>query len=188
MRKILKNYDLVVVADFGHGLMQPKVRELIQNDAPRLALNCQTNSFNHGFNLINRQYHRADFISLDEQELMLACGRHSIDFHGELENLTRAFNCRAAWVTRGANEAIGFDAKDGHFFSMPPLETQAVDTVGAGDAFFSVVSLAAASGISIDIATFIGQLAGAQAVRIPGNLETIRKDVLVRGGMNLLSV
>jgi rfaE bifunctional protein nucleotidyltransferase chain/domain len=75
---MIRGYDLVVVADFGHGLMQEKVRTLVQREAPCLALNCQTNSFNHGFNLINRQYHRADFLSLDEQELMLACGRKNI--------------------------------------------------------------------------------------------------------------
>jgi sugar/nucleoside kinase (ribokinase family) len=69
---------------------------------------------------------------------------------------------------------------------IPPLETLVVDTVGAGDAFFAVVVLAGACGAPIDLATFIGQLAGAQAVRIPGNREAIRKDVLVRGGMTLL--
>ena len=35
-----------------------------------------------------------------------------------------------------------------------------VDTVGAGDAFFSVASLAAAKRIPVDVATFLGQLAG----------------------------
>lgn len=188
LHKIMKKYDLVIAADFGHGLMQPRVRELIQSDAPLLALNCQTNSFNHGFNLINHQYHRANFISLDEQELMLACGHRNIDFRKELKKMTRAFGCSEAWLTRGAEESIGFDAKENRFFSMPPLENQVVDTVGAGDAFFAVVALAGATDTSIDLATFIGQLAGAQSVRIPGNQSSLRKDVLLRGGMSMLNI
>ena len=187
VREVIKNYDLVVVADFGHGLLLPKVRELVQAEAPLLALNCQTNSFNHGYNLINRQYQRADFVSLDEQELMLATGLRFPDFPAELVKLGRSFGCRAAWLTRGAEESIGWDSATGGISRMPPLENQVVDTVGAGDAFFAAVSLAGAAGLPHELATFIGQLAGAQAVRIPGNREAIRKEILVRGGMSLLN-
>jgi bifunctional ADP-heptose synthase (sugar kinase/adenylyltransferase) len=186
--RIVKEYDLVIAADFGHGLLQEKVRQLIQKESRFLSLNCQTNSFNHGFNLINRQYEKADIFSLDEQELMLACGQRNIDYHKELQNLARKMGCRTAWVTRGAEESIGYDADTERFFSMPPLETQVVDTVGAGDAFFALASIASVAGIPLKLATFIGQLAGAQAVRIPGNRSAIRKDVLLRGGMNLLNI
>lgn len=184
---IMKNYDLVVLADFGHGLMLDRVRDLVQDRAPLLALNCQTNSYNHGFNLINRQYRRADFVSLDEQEIMLGCGQRRPDYQRELTGLATRFGCRQAWLTRGASESIGFNAADAAYAHMSPLETQVVDTVGAGDAFYAGVALAGACNLPIDLATFIGQLAGAQAVKIPGNLEPIRKDVLLRGGMNLLN-
>jgi cytidyltransferase-like protein len=187
LRSVIREYDLVVVADFGHGVMLPRVRELVQNEAPQMGLNCQTNSYNHGFNVINRQYRRADFLSLDEQELMLATGQRDPDCAAELASLARSFGCRAAWLTRGAEESIGVDTATGVLARMPPLETRVVDTVGAGDAFFAGVILAGASGVPTDLATFIGQLAGSQAVRIPGNREAIRKDVLVRSGMTLLN-
>jgi sugar/nucleoside kinase (ribokinase family) len=69
----------------------------------------------------------------------------------------------------------------------PPLETDVVDTIGAGDAFFSVASLAAARGLPVDLATFLGQLSGAQAVKIVGNAHPISKSVLLRSGMSLLN-
>ena len=52
IRREIKQADVVLLLDFGHGLMQPQVRELVQESAPFLALNCQTNSNNHGFNII----------------------------------------------------------------------------------------------------------------------------------------
>jgi len=183
--KIIKDYDLVVVMDFGHGLMQNKIRELVQSKARFFALNCQTNSYNHGFNIIDRQYHRADSFSLDESELTLACGRKNIDLSEELKKLKSKLSARYAWLTRGATDTIGLKASEAECLCMP-FEQSVVDTVGAGDAFCSVASLAAAKGLPIDLSTFMGQLAGAQAVRIIGNADSIKKDKFLKGGMTLL--
>lgn len=185
IEKCIKDYDLVVVMDFGHGLMQDKIRELVQSKARFLALNCQTNSYNHGFNIIDRQYHRADSFSLDESELTLACGRRNINLSDELKALKKKLSARYAWLTRGATDTIGLKTSEAECLCMP-FEQSVVDTVGAGDAFCSVASLAAAKGLPIDISTFMGQLAGAQAVRIIGNADSIKKDKFLKGGMTLL--
>lgn len=183
----IKHYDLVVLADFGHGLLQPALRDFAQDNAPFLALNCQTNSNNHGFNIITRQYRRMDAFSLDAQELMLACGHQHPDFVEELDGLRRQFGSRYAWLTRGPVETIGLT--EGEPPSLcPPLEVDVVDTVGAGDAFFSVAALAAVRKLPIAIGTFLGQLAGAQAVRVVGNARPISKSELLRAGATLLSL
>lgn len=182
----IANCDLLMVLDFGHGLMQADQRELVQHKAPFLALNCQTNSNNHGFNIISRQYRRADAFSLDQLELMLSCGHRHIDFGVELGALRASFDSQYAWLTRGPVETIGLRGADQQSL-IPPLETDVVDTIGAGDAFFSVAMLAAAKGYPIDLATFLGQLAGAQAVKIVGNSESVSKPLLIETGKRLLA-
>ncbi len=182
----LPNCDLVLLTDFGHGLMQPAVRDLLQDRAPFLALNCQTNSNNHGFNIISRQYRRTDVFSLDEQELLLSCGHRHIDHAAELKSLRQHLQARAGWLTRGAVKTIGVEA-DGETAACPPLGEEVTDTIGAGDAFFSVMALAAARGLPVGLTTFLGQLAGAQAVKIVGNREPISKSVLLKSGMSLLN-
>jgi bifunctional ADP-heptose synthase (sugar kinase/adenylyltransferase) len=184
---VVANYDLVVVADFGHGLLMEPVRRLLEAKAPFLALNCQTNSNNHGFNIINRQYRRADCFSLDEQELLLSCARRNLDFIKELENLKNELSASAAWLTRGAVETIGLKTGESPALLIP-METRVLDTVGAGDAFFSVAALAARVGLSSELSVFIGQLAGAQAVRIVGNRDPISKSALLKSGMTLLNL
>ena len=62
-----------------------------------------------------------------------------------------------------------------------------MDTIGAGDAFFSVAALAAAKQLPGDLATFLGQLAGAQAVKIVGNATPISKPTLLKSGLSLLN-
>jgi bifunctional ADP-heptose synthase (sugar kinase/adenylyltransferase) len=182
----IENYDLVLVMDFGHGLMEDVVREHVQDKARFLAVNCQTNSNNHGYNIINRRYRRANIFTLDQAELQLAVGARDLDYGQELTKLARQLGSSYAWLTRGSHETLGRNCvKD--ISSCPPFERQVVDTVGAGDAFCAVASLAAASKVPLNVATFMGQLAGAQSVRIVGNSEPIRKARLLKGGMSMLA-
>lgn len=182
----MSDVDAVLLLDFGHGLMHEAVREAVQQRAPFLALNCQTNSNNHGFNIISRQYQRADAFSLDAHELMLACGRKDPDFRAELEHLRDHFGAEYGWLTRGLVETIGLRAGSPPCV-CPPLENDVIDTVGAGDAFFAVAGLGASKRLPIDTVTFMGQLAGAQAVRVVGNMEPVSKVRLLKSGMSLLN-
>lgn len=182
MRKV----DLVVLLDFGHGLLQPELRKSIQEAAPFLALNCQTNSNNHGFNVISRKYQGASTFSLDEKELLLSCGRREVNYADELNVLRRQLGAKYAWLTRGPVHTIG--QQEGRDDCVcPPFENDVVDTIGAGDAFFSVAALAAICEVPVPLATFLGQLAGAQAVKIVGNSIHISKETLLRVGTSLLT-
>ena len=182
----LPGVDLVVIADFGHGMMFDRLRELLQDKAPYLAVNCQTNSFNHGFNIISRQYQRVDCFSLDEQELLLACARKHIDYTKEMEKLRKDLKASSAWLTRGRVETIGV-SDQGKPFTIPPLATAVIDPIGAGDCFYSLAALMAAQKQPIELSTFLGQLAGAQAVGIVGNTEPISKSVLLKSAMSLVN-
>jgi rfaE bifunctional protein nucleotidyltransferase chain/domain len=186
VRAELKSCDVVLLADFGHGLMQEELRDLVQDEAPFLALNCQTNSNNHGFNIITRQYRRADAFSLDLQEIMLSCGRRDLDCERELADMAARFDSKYAWLTRGSVVTIGRAPGRAPVF-IPPLATDVTDTIGAGDAFFSLAGLAAGRGLPLDVATFLGQLAGAQAVSIIGNERPISKSALLKAAMSLLN-
>lgn len=183
---MIDDFDLVMVADFGHGLMQEKVRRFVEKRAKFMALNCQTNSYNYGFNIINRQYQRADSFSLDQAEITLASGKKNIDLSNELKNLFIQFKSKYGWLTRGAVETIG-TKKNGSICLCPPLEYKIVDPVGAGDAFSALASLSAVKGLPLEMATFMGQLAGAEAVKIVGNIESIKKSRIIKGGMAMLS-
>src|SRR3989338_1444855 len=57
----LKDFDMVLVADFGHGFITPKIVTTLCKKASFLAVNVQTNSANMGFNLITK-FPRADYI------------------------------------------------------------------------------------------------------------------------------
>jgi len=183
---LINSYDLVLIMDFGHGLLEDMIREYIQEKAGFLAVNCQTNSNNHGFNILNRRYRRADAFTLDQTEISLVAGRRQIDFQRELEGLCRLLGTRYGWLTRGATETLGYQPGR-EICACSPFERSIVDTLGAGDAFCSIAALAAVKGLPVEIATFMGQLAGAQAVRIIGNAEPIRKSKFLKGANSMLA-
>lgn len=185
LRPLLSDVDFVLVMDFGHGVMGSRLRELVQEDAPMLCLNCQSNSNNFGFNIINRKYQRADCFSLDRAEISLAAGKPSMDYDLELERLQKQLGARYAWLTLGSEKTIG--RLDAEVVSCAPFEDQVTDTIGAGDAFCVLASLAAAKGLDISLATFMGQLAGALAVNVPGNRSSVQKSEFLKAGMTMLN-
>ena len=186
LSSMISEFDLVLVMDFGHGLMTPRIRELVQEKASFLSLNCQTNSYNHSYNIINRQYQRADSFSLDETEIKLASGTKKPDFQKELSQLRENLSAKYAWLTRGAVETIGLGTEE-QLSCCPSFENEVVDPVGAGDAFCTIASLAAAKGLPIDASTYLAQMAGAQAVRIIGNSEAIKKANLLKAVQTMIN-
>jgi cytidyltransferase-like protein len=182
----IDDYDLVLVMDFGHGMLEDIVRVYVQEQAKFLAVNCQTNSNNHGFNVIGRRYHRADAFTLDQTEINLTVGRRDLDYRKELSSLAVDLGSSYAWLTRGVTETLGRNCQK-ELCSCAPFERSVVDSLGAGDAFCALASLAAVSQLPLDVATFMGQLAGAQAVKIVGNSEPIRKAKFLKGGMSMLA-
>ena len=61
LNKNLKNYDLVLVHDYGHGLLTKKIINTIQNKAKYLCINAQLNARKQGYNLITK-YKKASTI------------------------------------------------------------------------------------------------------------------------------
>lgn len=180
----VEQYDVVILCDFGHGLIDHKAMEIIQKKAKFLALNCQTNSSNYGKNLITK-YARADVFALDQRELSLAFSDYQSEEAEALKKLEKHFG-KGGWLTRGAKGAIAVE--DGKLISCPAFTLKVKDTIGAGDAFFALASLAAAVGASAEVGMFIGNIAGALASNIVGNKEFIEKVNVLKYANTLLNM
>ena len=186
LRREVPRADVVLVMDFGHGLMTKRVRQYLQQKARTLVVNCQTNSNNFAFNLINRRYRRADAFALDSTEIHLAAGSKRISYEKELSSLARGLRSHYGWLTRGSVETLGW-SRHGTFVNCEPLAKVVVDTVGAGDAFISLAALGVARKLPLDVITLLGQLAGAEAVGIIGNQKPVSKAGILKGALSLLS-
>ena len=52
--KEIKKYDLVIVSDYGHGLITKKLAKLLCKNSKFLALNAQANASNIGYHTIQK--------------------------------------------------------------------------------------------------------------------------------------
>ena len=179
------DYDLVIVTDFGHGLITGRSIEALVESARFLSVNAQSNSANHGYNLVTR-YPRADYVCIDAPEAKLAVA----DKFGDLgviagELLPEQIDCGRMILTHGRYGCVTYDRDDG-VHHIPAFTGQALDTMGAGDAFLAVTSPLVASGADLELVGFIGNAVGAMKVGIVGHRQSVEKVPLIRYLQTLL--
>jgi bifunctional ADP-heptose synthase (sugar kinase/adenylyltransferase) len=155
----LPRQDLVLVTDYGHGMIGPKVVDLLCRKARFLAVNTQANSANHGYNVITK-YPRADYVCIDEPELRLAVRDRQGDIQKLVLSVFGKMKAKAMVVTRGHRGSMSYSRKEG-FVSIPVFSEKIVDRTGAGDAYLALSALCAAAGKDMELVGFAGNAAGA---------------------------
>jgi rfaE bifunctional protein kinase chain/domain/rfaE bifunctional protein nucleotidyltransferase chain/domain len=177
LKKEMPRFDLVLVSDFGHGLISQQIIQVIEQTAAKVAVNAQVNGANAGYNLITK-YHRSYFICMDVPEARLATQDKHSDITSIGEKILSTTNADHLIITLGAGGSICL-INGGESHHTPALSTKVIDIVGAGDAFFSYASLCLAQGMPVDLVSFIGNVVGAIAVQIVGNKRPVEKHEVI---------
>ncbi len=185
VKRVCQDADLVVVTDFGHGLMDREMVRIVCDNSRFLAVNAQSNSANLGFNLITK-YPRADFVCLDAPEARLAMADRFSDISEVIrDGLAKRVDCGNIIVTHGSFGCYTYNPENG-VVHIPAFTKTVVDTVGAGDAFFSVAAPFVAAGGAMDVVGFLGNAAGALKVGIVGHRSSIERVPLMKFATALL--
>ena len=102
-----KNFDVVIITDFGHGMLTPEIRSALLSNSRFLALNVQSNAGNFGYNLITK-YPRADYVCLDAPEARLAISTKDADLGDRLPPRQRRerMNVSRIILTPGRNGCV----------------------------------------------------------------------------------
>jgi len=172
LKRIIRDYDLVIVSDFGHGFLVKDIIRTVCKQSKFLAVNTQTNGANMGFNYIT-QYSKVDYANLDELELRYAAHDKFSSINKIIKDIVGKIGCENLIITRGYNGALGFNKKTRLLIEGPALATSVIDPIGAGDAFFAFTAPLVAKGIPQDLVIFIGNAVGALAVQIVCNRQPV---------------
>jgi len=165
-----RKYDVILVSDFGHGMITKAVRNVIKRQNNLLVINAQRNAGNMGYNTIRKYWDRKDntFFCIDKGELMLAV----CDSYDDVDQITsiieKEFNGNII-VTSGDGGCVVEEK------NIPPFALNVVDSLGAGDAFLSIITPLVYLGAPKELVGFVGNVAGAMACSYAGNKEHIDK-------------
>ena len=134
-KKIIQ-YDQVLFYDFGYIFSFKKMQSFLLKYNKNLVVNCQSNSYNFGYNLANK-YKKSLILSMDEAEFRLLAQ----DKHTEIKiliskNISIFNNHKIAIITHGRYGCYVISKKKIHF--VPSILNQRLDTTGAGDIFLSM--------------------------------------------------
>jgi bifunctional ADP-heptose synthase (sugar kinase/adenylyltransferase) len=182
--RILPEFDVVIVADYGHGMMTDDVIEVVCDKSRFLAVNTQWNAGNRGFNTISR-YSRADYVALAQHEIALEERNRRGDVKDMALSVSKKLNCDRIVVTLGKNGSLCY-SKDEGFFEVPALANQVVDRVGAGDAVLSITALCASQKVPMEVVGLVGNVVGAQAVATMGHRSSVERVPLLKHIESLL--
>jgi len=185
LEPVLARCDVVIVADYGHGLITRRGVDLLCARSRFLAVNTQLNAANAGYHVLSK-YPRADFACLHEGELRMDARDLRAELPALLEITAQRMGARAVMVTQGKSGTSLFTRHRG-VFHCPALATTVLERIGAGDAVLALSSVATAAGLSPEIVSVLGNLAGAQMVAVMGNSASIRKSRLVQSAGHLLA-
>ena len=181
----LDKFDLVIVSDYGHGLISEKNSSLISKKSKYLSLNAQINAANRGFHTMEK-YKNVDFVIINETEL-----RHELrDKNDKINNLMRKLsskiNIADLVVTQGSEGATLFNKQTNKFYKMEAFASNVIDKIGSGDTMLSVLSLMLKSNIDKNFSLLIGSLAASQSVSSIGNKRLIDKIKLIKASDHIL--
>lgn len=180
-----KDFDLVIVTDFGHGMISSSTIETLVKSAKFLAVNAQSNTANMGYNLITR-YPSADYICIDAPEARLAMQDKKSPIVDVLQQkLAKQIDCSHVIITHGKFGCATYE-KGQEVHTAPALASTVLDTVGAGDAFLAITSPLAAAGLSMKVVGFLGNVVGAIKVGIIGHRKSVEKVDFVKAVTALL--
>lgn len=169
---ILPTYDVVIVSDYGHGMLTSKLRDIIMEKSNFLAVNTQVNTENRGFNTIDK-YHGMDVACINEEELRIMAKSKYGNIDVLAENTRNNIGAVVLIVTMGMHGCKIYS--EDNIYSIPAISPVVVDAMGAGDAFFAIASIVAGCGAPIDIVGFMGAVAGGMHTSVMGNRSFIRK-------------
>lgn len=172
-------HDVVVVNDFGHGLLGDLERNLLLH-AGFLAVNTQTNAGNYGFNLATK-YKRANYVCIDDPEARLAAGMQREPISSVAVTLSQKMDCKRFLITHGRFGADWFYHQSTFQVGRAPALAQGgVDTMGAGDAVMAVTAPLIAAGLDMASAALVGNIVGAIKVSILGHRRHVGRQEIIQ--------
>lgn len=181
--KILKTEiikaDLVIVSDFGHGLISKKTADLILKNSKFLAINAQLNAANIGHHTISK-YKGADLIIINENEMRHELRNKNDKTENLIKILSKNLKSKFTVVTSGSNGSKIYIKNKNSIITCPAFANQVVDKVGTGDTMLVSLAISIYNKDNTYFTMLFSALAAAQNIQYMANSKTLDKITIIK--------
>lgn len=175
--KNIKKYDLVILCDYGHGLLNEKIIKILFKNKKYTAVNSQINSSNINYFTLEK-FKKSNYLIINEREFRFEMKDQTSKLDHLIKLFHKKYQVKNLVVTRGKYGSVFFNGKN--FIYCPAFANKIIDKVGAGDSFFSLFSLGIIQEEKLDIALLIGSIAGAHNIENIANSKKLDKKYLLK--------
>ena len=176
IKKEIKKSDLVIVADFGHGLITKRISRYINGISKYTSLNAQINASNSGFHTLEN-YKNINTIVINASELRHEMRQRDGNIVELGKTLQNRMKSEKIIITQGQSGAVLIAKKK--YIIAPAFSNELVDKIGAGDTLLVLISLCLKAGFQDEVAIFVASVAAGMSTARFANSQTIDKNELL---------
>ena len=173
-QNINKN-DIIIISDYGHGLISNRLSDFISKSSKRIFVNCQVNANNKGWHSILK-YKDCFCVFINETELRYEVRDQHSTIHEVIKKFTKLKNkFNYILVTKGNEGVLFYDLRKNLFYDYPAFGNKISDKVGAGDSMLSIFSIFFSVTNSLELSLFLSSIAAAKTLKDFGNEHILEK-------------
>jgi rfaE bifunctional protein kinase chain/domain/rfaE bifunctional protein nucleotidyltransferase chain/domain len=177
IKKQIPFHDLIIVCDYGHGLISKKITNLIIKSGKFYTYNSQINSSNFSYHTLDK-FINMKAVVINANEL-----KHEFrDNHSSVVSLGKKLQKKLK-----TNRVIVTQGKDGvtlinknKVFHAPAFTKNVVDKIGAGDAMLALASLCFKKNLDDLLILYLGSIAAGHVVETMSNSSPIDRDKILK--------
>ncbi len=186
IKKILTKDTVLLISDYGHGMISSKLAKKLLKLKNFVTLNAQVNAANSGTHSI-KKYSNIDLVIINETELKNELRNNYETTENLMIQMSKMYNFKIIVVTKGKDGVLLYNNLKSKFYFCPAFTDNVVDKIGSGDAMLAVMSLVYKITKDEEISLFLGSLAASQQVQIMGNKKSISGMKLIKTFNHLVS-
>jgi len=177
--KNAKNHDLVIVSDYGHGLISKDSVKLIIKNSKFLAVNAQLNAANIGYHTISK-YKRADLIIINENEMRHELRNKIDNIDILIKSLSKKLKSKFTAVTSGNRGAKIYNRFSKKIISCPAFANKVADKIGTGDTMLALLTICIFKKININFSMLLAAFAAAENIKHMANSVFVTKSKIIK--------
>ncbi len=185
LRKEIPKNDLVIVSDYGHGLISNNSAKNILKKSKFLAVNTQLNASNAGYHVISK-YKKANMVIINETELRHEL-RNKIDKVDILiKQISKKINSSFIVVTCGRHGSKIYDRMNKKIINCPAFANQVKDKIGTGDTMLALLSVAIYKKLDLRFCMLLSSIAAAYNISHMANSTPLSRGLITKAVQSYL--